>query len=119
MRFWLAVYGTLRRGQGNAGLLGDSVFIETRRMDGYAMYRCGGFPGIVESEEDSVVVEIYDASTALIPRLDQLEGHPSHFERVRKGGLTFYEYRQPVDRLPKVPSGDWCGPDGVRTNERS
>jgi gamma-glutamylaminecyclotransferase len=76
------VYGSLKRGFGNARLLsesrylGDAVSIDRFRMWGW------GFPYIAASEDGLPVAgELYEVDEATLANLDRLEGHPRHYCR--------------------------------------
>lgn len=86
----VAVYGTLRDGMGNNGLMGDSELLGETKVEGYEMYPAapyGGFPVIFpvsHSEETSptIVAEVYQVTEErLTGPLDRLEGHPSWYKR--------------------------------------
>ena len=79
----VAVYGSLRRGFGNHGLLEDSLFIgEALTEARYTMLHLGGFPGVVKKGNTSITVELYDVDEETLRRLDRLEGHPGFYERL-------------------------------------
>jgi gamma-glutamylcyclotransferase (GGCT)/AIG2-like uncharacterized protein YtfP len=118
----ILVYGTLRRGQGANGFLGDAKFVEEVRLPGYDMFHLGGFPGIVPNPDnkEGVVGEVFELTDDReIENLDAYEGYsPRHEESslyLRKevevlGKPTFvYVYNRNTDRgsYGKIPSGDW------------
>lgn len=74
----VAVYGSLRQGMGNHGLLSGQTFVgTTQTVENYAMYSLGGFPKISLRGEKvcPIVVEIYDVTDEGLDRLDMLEGY--------------------------------------------
>lgn len=77
-----AVYGTLRLNQGNYRhiLKDNSKYIKTTKIKGFDMFSLGGFPGIVEGNNEIVVdlFEVNDPTTK--HRLDRLEGYSSNDE---------------------------------------
>lgn len=79
--YLVAVYGTLKRGNGNHRLLSDSEFIGTgcTRKE-YGLKSMGGFPSIIAGN-DRVRVEVYLVNPKAMSRLDQLEGYPSFYNR--------------------------------------
>jgi len=71
-----AVYGSLRKGLGNHGLIANSNFVgETISEDKYTMFSLGYFPGIVEDGETNIVLEVYEVDADTELRLDRLEGY--------------------------------------------
>jgi len=111
------VYGSLRKGLGNHGCLGDSL----QQHDGvikdmFRMRSLGGFPAIYKSQESTdIVVEVYEVSTSSVARsLDMLEGYPSFYNREvvtledgRAGWVYFIEGECSYSDRPLVPNGDW------------
>lgn len=76
------VYGTLKKGQGNHGLLRDANFIgrgHTMKPN-YQMYSLGPFPGVVLGDRE-IYGEVYMVDSKAMSRLDHLEGHPFMYER--------------------------------------
>lgn len=84
----VAVYGTLKSGEGNYSLLsGRAKFIgsgETLRPI-YTMKSMGGFPGVFsdESSTDKIQVEVYSVPPECFESLDRLEGHPNFYVRTK------------------------------------
>lgn len=81
----VAVYGTLREGMHNNYLLESSEHLgEGETVDSYTMH-VDGIPYLhVDSshpDADSIVVDVYEVDQDTLKRLDQLEGHPSWYER--------------------------------------
>ena len=80
------VYGTLKRGEGNNGLLlgcGADFLIEARTKEPRKLV-VNGLPYLNRPEiEGGVHVkgEIWEVPEAMIWRLDQLEGHPDWYKR--------------------------------------
>ncbi|MBI5521587.1 MAG: gamma-glutamylcyclotransferase [Desulfarculus sp.] len=76
------VYGTLRRGYVNHSLLGGaSALGPARTREAYALY-LDDFPYLVESEPVCAISgELYAVSASGLGLLDQLEEHPSWYER--------------------------------------
>ena len=131
----LAVYGTLRKDQGNSpilfGSIGENGFssillgsITTEKK--YKMYHLGGFPGVVHDEENptSIVCDIYLVGNKnILDRVDMLEGyrgeeyndreHPlSNFYNKEKiqtiwGEASIYIYNGSPRINKTVESGDW------------
>lgn len=76
------VYGTLKKGYGNHGTLGESKFLRNCSAFGILL-QLGGFPGFLPvSTGMPVEGELYEVpDKATLDRLDRLEGHPSHYTR--------------------------------------
>src|SRR6185369_16266286 len=76
------VYGTLKKGFGNHGVLGKSKFIKKSTMFG-VLLNLGGYPGFLPKQTGmgvhGEVYEVPDLET--LNALDLLEGHPYHYVR--------------------------------------
>lgn len=73
------VYGTLRKGQPNAGLLaGRATYGATIRIEGFALIDAGWFPYAVPAEGESITVEVVslhpNRAGETLRDLDRLEG---------------------------------------------
>lgn len=73
------VYGTLRSGHHNHGLLegSDATFIGDTKVGGYILLDLGAFPACIPSydkNEFKVVGEVYSVDGETLSRLDRLEG---------------------------------------------
>ncbi|MBW3571996.1 MAG: gamma-glutamylcyclotransferase [Gemmatimonadetes bacterium] len=126
----LFVYGTLRAGA--AGGMHARLMNGARRVGPASirgrLYDAGRYPAATPSDDpgDRVAGELYaidgDAGDALLAALDEYEGvdaaRPARslFRRSviaaeREDGTRVparvYFYNRPVDRLPRVTSGDW------------
>lgn len=124
----VAVYGTLRKGQGNYRALKldeQAEHIETTAIQG-TMFSLGGFPGVLTggNHKGRVVVDVFylpeEHRDKLLSRLDRLEGYnphqpdSKHNMYVRKvtttesGRMVFYyewNWEPPGSRV--VEHGDW------------
>jgi gamma-glutamylaminecyclotransferase len=84
---YVAVYGTLKRGRGNHSTLNNAVKIGDGKTSNKYLMVDAGIPYVYSQKiagclGENIVVEIYrpkDAKTW--ENLDQLEGHPSFYER--------------------------------------
>ncbi len=123
----VGVYGTLRKGERNYAVMGDSTYLTTVFLYGYQMYGGPDYPAIIKgAPEESVVLEIFRVSNACIAAdIDRLEG----FDRKRPNDSSnFYTLRyiqldsfeEPIEVYtfdhapsranalgPKIVSGDW------------
>ena len=80
-KYFVGVYGTLKKGESNHGLLSDSKFIGGGfTLPKFSLISLGGFPGILPGDS-SVSIEVYKVDEATFKRLDRLEGHPSFYTR--------------------------------------
>lgn len=80
------VYGTLRRGEGNAYLLKDSKWLGPAVTAGYGyqMTRSGTIPFTSDGGDCAVLGELWVVDDATFKRLDRLEGHPRLYRRRRR-----------------------------------
>lgn len=69
---YVFTYGTLKRGEYNHGVLGDSEYIGEGALEGFDMFTNGSFPMIVEGD-GLVFGEVYKVSD--LDRVDMLEGY--------------------------------------------
>jgi gamma-glutamylcyclotransferase (GGCT)/AIG2-like uncharacterized protein YtfP len=81
------VYGTLKKGLGNHGLLSGSKFIGTAHtvskwiMIGESL----AFPYVLRRDGQigkQIKGEVYEVDSSTLKRLDQLEGVPTHYKRI-------------------------------------
>lgn len=111
----VAVYGTLREGNGNHVLLEHEEKLSTERVSGFKMYSLGGFPAILPTgnEEDRVTIEVYEVDDETLARLDRLEGYPGWYERsvvhTTLGGALIYHFTEDMIRphFPLIEGGNW------------
>lgn len=118
-RHLVAVYGSLRQGLGNHRVIQDdeTVYVgEFKTEPVYSLYSLGGFPGLKENGETSVVVEVYEVNDEIASDVDSLEGYspnrPATFYDKKPietpwGTASIYTYVNDIsiDRL--VEHGDW------------
>lgn len=125
------VYGTLRRGEGNHGVMQGALgrYVGCAEVSGFKLFDLGAFPAVDfdggrwEDAPRLVQGEVFSLSPEGVARLDQLEGHPNFYRRcmveVRLTGesdfpLLAWIYVLPgltqrVRRTFQIPieSGDW------------
>lgn len=121
---YIAVYGTLRKGEGNHHLLKDSELIGTFESEPiYSMYTGGGFPVLSENGKTSIIYEVYKVVDYLImERLHNLEGCNGYIDDQKNSWYTLKEIKTPLehtcyiyiqndiekdDRLKLIVNGDW------------
>ena len=118
----LAVYGTLRKGEGASDMLPPDGFVGPDKIAG-KIYQLGWFPGVKLPERvdnpSLVTVDIVEGVTdEQLARCDAYEGYdpdnPEHSLFVRKQIKTesgrdvwVYEYAEAVDLATEIKSGDW------------
>lgn len=117
----VAVYGTLRQGQGNWRWYLDnneSKFLGTFRTEPkFEMYSLGGFPAVKEKGDSQITVEVFEVTPSVKKGLDGLEGyhgegHHNMYDvtnlKTPYGTAVMYVMNNrefPSDR--KIVSGDW------------
>ncbi len=92
----IAVYGSLRKGMGNHGLISHSELLETRVVNlPFKMISLGGFPGLVRDiQENEITIELYEVDQPTYQRVEHLEGYPSLYD---KYPFELPEYESPVE----------------------
>lgn len=112
----VAVYGSLRMGLHNHGVLGNSEFVGLfRSKPEYTLHSLrGGFPGLKMEGEDSVVFEVYSVNEEIARDVDGLEGYSpggnntfydKHQIKTPFGIASTYEYQPDTDT--RLLHGNW------------
>lgn len=115
----IAVYGTLRLNQPNYEWLLTKAkhlgTINTKPI--FSLYSLGGFPGLKENGDTSVVVDIFEVSDYEASRVDSLEGYEegsndnTFYDKIYIdtpfGKAGMYIYMGKVYEENKIQSGDW------------
>lgn len=107
------MYGTLRRGEINHGLLRTARFLGRHRTAArYTLLDLGPYPAALAGGRTALSGELYALSHALLRRLDVLENYPREYTRVLiptpSGKAWIYLYRRrPAVAVPLIPHGDW------------
>lgn len=109
----VAVYGSLREGEGNHRLLdGCDLLSRELSVDEFTMHSLGGFPALTAGKS-SVVIELYNVNEETFARLDRLEGYPTFYNRreiptSRGNAWVYYMATIPKrDNIKVVAGGDW------------
>ena len=75
----VAVYGSLRQGMGNHGVISDNEYVAQTTLSGdYRMVSLGGFPGVMKTSNPTspIIIEVYRVTDEHnMRRLDSLEGY--------------------------------------------
>lgn len=79
----VAVYGTLKQGYGNHGLIKSAKFVGKGKTKSKYPLRVSGLPYMYDTKGvgHNVDVEVYDCDHWEMIDLDRLEGHPNFYER--------------------------------------
>lgn len=113
----IAVYGSLRAGLGNHGLIRGSKLLGTfKSKPEFSLYSLGGFPGLKTNGKTAVTMEVYEVDEQTARQVDGLEGYspnrtPTFYDKMNietpygTAGVYTYVSSIPEDRL--VESGDW------------
>ncbi len=108
------VYGSLMTGAPNHRVMrGARCLGASATVAEFELFDLGAFPGMVKGGATSVVGEVFEVDDDTLARLDELEGHPTFYERARvrlADGTEAEAYLLPRARAagrPIVPSGDW------------
>ena len=115
----VAVYGSLRQGMGNHGLLRSARFVgRFWTAPAYTMRSLGYFPGMIDGGDTAILCEVYDVDDNTFDRLDVLESNGRYYERQRlplvsddptaADTLAWVYILMPGHRAgDRVISGDW------------
>ena len=71
----VAVYGTLKRGRSNHGLISGARFLGKDRLKSIRLYDLGPWPGAVARPSSGIEVEVYEVNRQQLERLDEIEDH--------------------------------------------
>jgi gamma-glutamylcyclotransferase (GGCT)/AIG2-like uncharacterized protein YtfP len=106
----LLVYGLLRRGEPMHGLLAGAEFLGEQRLEGYDLFDLGEYPAAAPGT-GVITAELYDLpSPAVLQVLDEAERVPTLYRRELVRDAWLYVYARPVERAPRIRSGDWRSP---------
>ncbi|WP_404367000.1 gamma-glutamylcyclotransferase [Marinobacter sp.] len=71
----VAVYGTLKRGNSNHGLISDARFLGRDRLKSIRLYDLGPWPGAVAGTSSGIDVEVYEVNEQQMERMDEIEDY--------------------------------------------
>lgn len=115
----LFVYGTLRRGEIGAELLGRARYLgPARTAPAFELVDLDEYPALVRGGTLAVVGELYEADPKTLASVDAYEGCPALFTRESieiEGGGTCEAYLMRSDQTlgrPRISSGDWTSRGG-------
>jgi gamma-glutamylcyclotransferase (GGCT)/AIG2-like uncharacterized protein YtfP len=115
----LFVYGTLKRGGSNHGVLSDQSFVgEARTVPGFRLFDLGEYPGMIadQSSPISVTGEVWSVNDEALARLDAFEGVPEGLYRrvaiqllepVGAESVQTYLYNREIAGRVEIASGTW------------
>lgn len=119
--FVVFVYGTLRRGEGNHGLLATAEFLgKARTAPDFLLFDLGAYPAVVvqpAGQGTAIVGELYAVDGPTLAQLDALEEHPDYYVRreiVLEGVVRAWIYELDAAEVvgaPQVAGGDWLRRD--------
>ena len=115
------VYGSLLSGGegkregafGNHRVIEGAIFLgEHITNSEYSMVSLGGFPGVIENGDTSIVGEVYEVTDEIFARLDMLEGYPTFYGRKQiktaYGKAWIYLLSSGyLSKYAKIASGNW------------
>lgn len=123
----ICVYGSLRQGHGNHRLIENSEYLGTFKTEPiFNLYSLGGFPGLKENGDTSVVMEVYSVDNETARNVDRLEGYipgrpATFYDKISLntpfGEAFVYTYVNSISEDRKVESGDWNQYRGIVSRE--
>ena len=111
MTEFLAVYGTIRQGDGNDVFVDGCPFVGMFWIPYFKMGSFGAFPVAIPSNDpnDQILTEIYKIHS--LEPTDRLEGYPRFYNRKlvpfdgNRKAWIYYQSNPNVNHY--IPSGDW------------
>jgi len=108
----LFVYGTLMTGEKNHGVMKYAQFLGEDAIENAQLFNLGTHPMLVTG--DGVVYgERYSVPLKTVQVLDQIESHPTYYQRgwtrLKSGNrvLVYQGTEEKVKGYPSIPSGRW------------
>ena len=104
------VYGTLMKGQRAEAMLAEGEYVGDFRLEGFAMYHLGSYPGICPCPGETVYGEAYLVSDSIVEQLDRYEREGELYDRKavtllgegRSLTAEAYVYRGSVTGCPRL-----------------
>jgi gamma-glutamylcyclotransferase (GGCT)/AIG2-like uncharacterized protein YtfP len=114
----VAVYGSLRKGLSNHNyFLKDAKYLGKFTTEPvYSLYSLGGYPGLKNNGNTSVVMEVYEVNEQEARAIDGLEGYSPNrkstfydkeYIDTPYGKAGVYIYVNNISKYKLVESGDW------------
>lgn len=118
----IAVYGTLRKGNGNSYAMtqhGNDAYklLGLSRVIGWEIYSLGGFPGASPNASRNMTVEVYKVNDAVLRSVRGLEGYDPDSDNndfynevgvsTEFGTAKMYQYVDGRGNCDIIESGDW------------
>ena len=113
----MAVYGSLREGMHNNGMLEDAELLgEATVLEGFSMVSLCSFPAVLPADDalsTLICIEVYRVSDSCLKVLDSMEGHPEWYkrEKIVTPWKNAWMYVMPEDAgyndHNPVDDGDW------------
>ena len=75
------VYGTLKKGYGNSGLLSGAKFLGVDAVEDHLLILPSFFPYAFPWKSGTIYGEVYEVDEPTLRSLDRLEGYPTHYQR--------------------------------------
>ncbi|WP_105903592.1 gamma-glutamylcyclotransferase family protein [Vibrio gangliei] len=106
------VYGTLRQGKSNHGLLNQSELLGVITTEPlFDLFDLGPYPAAIEGSR-TLVGEVYRVDDLTMAQLDELEDYPVEYDRKQIDtpfGLAWiYLYQNHQNLTQLIESGDYC-----------
>ena len=112
-RLKLFVYGTLMRGEPNAGHMRRAVFVgAARTAPAYTLVLVGPYPALLAGGDMAVSGELYEVDEPTLRALDLFEGDGYRRAAVAIAGTTeaaeaYFLVGSPGEHAPVLAGGDW------------
>lgn len=119
MKRLVAVYGTLKQGQGNHRVMGKSKLLGTHVTEAkYTMYDNGGFPFVYNQGNTPITIEVYEVTDReTSDNINRLEGYSGTRDNPRNWydtvdvdtpyGLAEMFITKTPKNLQEITSGVW------------
>ena len=104
------VYGSLKRGFCNHGLLRRAAYLgEHATPARYTMYDLGPYPAVSIGGRTPISGEVFAVDKLTLVTLDKLEEYPRVYDRIRIATPfgSAWMYVMPASAYPRVTNGCW------------